>query len=354
MFDATHRREYERDLLRAREEERAARLRVERLQQVSGALASALTPQEVARAVRNVLPVEQAERVLTALEDADGRGAPSFGTADDGFLDAVLAQCMLALERSRLQAETARLYEHERDVARALQHSLLARAPLSEPRLAVEAVYQPGVRGLDVGGDWHDAFMLPSGRVGVVVGDVVGRGLEAASTMGQLKSAVRALATAGFEPGALLERLDAFVETAEATRMATVVYAELDLDRGVACMASAGHPPAVLSEPDAEPRLVWEGRSAPLGVYGVPTERPQVELPLREGTRLVLYTDGLVERRARPLDEGFDQLLAHAAYSREAPLAQLVHAVVTQMLAGQESPDDVCVLALQVSSPSRS
>ncbi len=298
--------------------------------------------------------MEQAELVLTALDEGERRGTVSLGSADDGFLDAVLAQCVLALERSRLQVETARLYEHERDVARALQLSLLARAPLSEPRLAVEAVYQPAVSGLDVGGDWHDAFMLPSGRVGVVVGDVVGRGLEAASTMGQLKSAVRALATAGFEPGALLERLDAFVETAEATRMATVVYAELDLDLGVARMAAAGHPPPVLSEPAAEPRLVWEGRSAPLGVYGMPMERPQVELPLHEGTRIVLYTDGLVERRARPLDEGFDQLLGHVARLRQAPLAQLVHDVVSQMLVDQETPDDVCLLALQVSSASRS
>jgi serine/threonine-protein kinase RsbW len=84
----------------------------------------------------------------------------------------------------------------------------------------------------------------------------------------------------------------------------------------------------------------------------MPMERPQVELPLREGTRLVLYTDGLVERRARPLDEGFAELLGHAARLRQAPLAELVHAVVSQMLVDQESPDDVCVLALQVSSAS--
>ena len=118
------------------------------------------------------------------------------------------------------------------DVAQTLQRSLLAGAPPRDPRFEVATLYQPAVEHLQVGGDWHDAFTLSSGKVGIVVGDVVGRGVAAASAMGQLRSAVRALAGAGLEPAAVLRHLDTFVEQVEAARYATLAYAEVDPGTG--------------------------------------------------------------------------------------------------------------------------
>ena len=138
------------------------------------------------------------------------------------LLVACAVQTGLALERSRL-------YEETRDVAHSLQRSLLAGAPPSDPRFEVATLYHAAVEHLEVGGDWHDVFRLSGGRVGVVVGDVVGRGLRAASAMGQLRSAVRALAGARTSSRpAMLEHLDTFVEQVEAARYATLAYAEVD------------------------------------------------------------------------------------------------------------------------------
>ena len=127
---------------------------------------------------------------------------------------------------------------------------------------------RPAGEDLEVGGDWHDTFALPDGRIAVVVGDVVGRGLVAASAMGQLRSAVRALAVARRAPAQLLGDLDVFVEQVPAAQYATLVYAEVDPDTGTACVASAGHLPALLLRDGAPPGLFMEGRSGPLGARG--------------------------------------------------------------------------------------
>ena len=126
-----------------------------------------------------------------------------------------------------------------------MQQSLLAGEPPGDERFSVAALYRPSGQTLEVGGDWHDAFMLDGGRVGLVVGDVVGRGLAAATTMGQLRSAMRALAMTGVGPRAVLDQLDTFVEPLEAAQSATLVYAEVDADSGVVTVAAAGHLPPV-------------------------------------------------------------------------------------------------------------
>ena len=174
------------------------------------------------------------------------------------FLVACAAQTALALERGRL-------YEETRDVAHSLQRSLLAGAPPQDPRFEVATLYRPAVAHLEVGGDWHDAFTLAAGKVGIVVGDVVGRGIAAASAMGQLRSAVRALAGAGLAPAAVLDHLDTFVEQVDAARYATLAYAEVDPGTGDVTFASAGHLPAVLIGPDGAPAAAHGG---PLGAAG--------------------------------------------------------------------------------------
>jgi serine/threonine-protein kinase RsbW len=249
-------------------------------------------------------------------------------------------------DRAGLALENARLYEQERQIARTLQGSLLAAdLPGGDSRFAVETYYQAAGQDLDVGGDWFDAFLITVDKLAVAVGDVVGRGIEAAATMGQLRSAVRALASASEGPARLLEGLDRFVERVEAARMATVAYAEIDLTTGELTYACAGHLPPLLHEPTGPPEYLMQGRSAPLGSRAGDTKRTEQRIRLTAGSRLLLYTDGLVERRTRPIDQGFEVLAREYARRRDAPLPGLT-AGLADTLVGRDHADDVCLICL--------
>jgi serine/threonine-protein kinase RsbW len=276
---------------------------------------------------------------------ARGRLLGVLGVADRGLEPNDLPFLADLADRAGLALENARLYEQERDVAQALQQSLLADLPPQDPRFAVATHYRPAIETLEVGGDWFDTFTIDTDRIGVVVGDVVGRGLTAASAMGQLRSAVRALAVAGLGPAEVILQLDAFVAQLEPARWATLAYAEVDLrSRGVR-FACAGHPPPLALAPDDAPRFLWEGRSTPLFVGG---PRVEAEVVLAAGTLLLLYTDGLVERREQTLDAGLDRLAAELDRRRGAPPAELVDALTDAMLVGEQHRDDVCVLCLEL------
>lgn len=265
-----------------------------------------------------------------------GAGADPF---DLEVLTAVGQQAGLALDR-------AQLYEQSASVAHDLQRSLLASAPPVDGRFSVATVYRPGVEMLEVGGDWYDVFLADDGVLSVVVGDVVGRGLGAASAMGQLRSAVRAVAGPDVGPARLLSRLDRFVDQVEAAGMATLAYAELELATGLLRYACAGHPPPVLLPADGDPRLVWDGRSTPLGAFVHPQERGEAALQLSPGDRLLLYTDGLVERRDRSFDDGLALLTKAAAQVASAPLGEAVRTLTSSLLVDELGRDDVCVLLL--------
>jgi PAS domain S-box-containing protein len=373
VFDATERKLYEGELLAARDRERVARERIERLQRITAALAAAADAREIAAAVTEELTAAfGSARAGVAVGDAggaefdegdDGRGAAvrlpvgralgrlwlefdgarRFAAEERQFLVACAEQTGLALERARLHEET-------RDVAHSLQRSLLAGAPPRDARFEVTSLYHPAVEHLEVGGDWHDAFSLAGDRVGIVVGDVVGRGLLAASAMGQLRSAVRALAGADLEPAAVLGHLDTFVEQVEAARYATLAYADVDPETGVVTIASAGHMPPVMLEPDAPPRLFMEGRSTPLGVTAPGLDRLQAAFTLKPGAGFLLYTDGLVERRTEPIDAGLERLLAAVRASPGASPAQLVETLPDALLERGASDDDVCLLGFRLSA----
>ncbi|MER6154211.1 SpoIIE family protein phosphatase [Streptomyces sp. NPDC001868] len=214
--------------------------------------------------------------------------------------------CLLASElaaRAAICIDNARLYGRERATALTLQRSLLPATPVQPEGLDIAARYRPALS--DVGGDWYDVLPLGPGRTGLVVGDVMGKGVQAAAIMGQLSSATRALARLDLRPAELLRHLDDIAGSLGDT-IATCVYAVCDLTRGTCTLASAGHLPPILVTADGTARLVDVPSGVPLGVGGV--DFGTVEVALAPGSLLALYTDGLVENRADPIDTGLATL----------------------------------------------
>ena len=386
IFDATDRRRYERELVVARDRERLVRERAERLQRLSAMLAAAPDAGAVGRVacaeLSGALGAARAglalggdaggPRILHALGEPGPAPAAPAGPAFEparavlpvgtAHVDAVLwleldpPRALGVEERSfaaacadqvTLALDRALLFEEQRDVAHRLQQALLAGAPPEDPRFDVAALYRPAGESLEVGGDWHDTFSVPGGKVGIAVGDVVGRGLTAASAMGQLRSAVRALAGAGLGPAQVLTHLDTFVEQVVDARYATLAYAEIDPDTGRMVFASAGHLPPLLLGP---PRLYLEGGSPPLGVVLPGAPRGEAELALAPGDGFLLYTDGLVERRREPLDDGLARLVAAAGDREGAAPAELVDALYAELLRGAGGEDDVCLLCFELAA----
>nr|BFE55995.1 hypothetical protein GCM10020063_005210 [Dactylosporangium thailandense] len=255
-------------------------------------------------------------------------------------------------DRAGLSLDNARLAERDREVAHTLQRSMLSGDWPADPRYHVVTAYRPAVHTLEVGGDWYDVFATSAESVGIVVGDVVGRGLHAASAMGQLRSAVRALATAHDGPAEVLRHMDDFVSHFAAGQMTTLAYAELALDSGVLRYACAGHPPPLLVEPGGVSSFLWEARSGPLGASAARRARSEARLTVPRGSRLVLYTDGLVERRGERFHHGLDRLAAAAAEHWQTPLSSLATELSDAMLPGGGGHDDMCLLALDYTDAS--
>jgi serine/threonine-protein kinase RsbW len=271
--------------------------------------------------------------------------------ADQPFREADLPFLEDLGYRAGLALDNARLYEHERETAHVLQQSLLSSEAPRDSRVETATRYLPGTEDLEVGGDWYDIFLVRPGRIGIAVGDVVGRGINSATAMGQLRSATRALAGVELGPAGLLEQLDRFVEWLAAARTATLVYAEIDLDTGRMRYSCAGHLPPLLVPPDGEPEHLWDGRSMPLGVVSAHSPRTEAQVTLQPGTRLLLYTDGLVETRDEPLYDRMARLARTLAGQREAPPSIAVRALTDLMLDGRRSADDVCLLCLDYVPP---
>jgi PAS domain S-box-containing protein len=292
--------------------------------------------------------------IAVELVRADGSRLPALVNSSvlSGDTSVVRTAVFDATDRRRYEEELLRSRDREQEVALALQRSLLDDALVSSPGVALGVAYRPAEKGLEVGGDWYDAFWLePEERIGIVIGDVVGRGLEAAATMGQLRSAVRALASVGFDPGALLEALSEFSRRHGVGQMATVAYCEVDVRLGTMRYACAGHPPPVVVAPDEDARCLWEGRSAPLDAHTAWSDRPEAEFPLPPGSMVVLYTDGLIERHDRPLMAGLDALVGAVERVRDAAPREVADALAREATEGAARADDVCVLAMRLAQP---
>ncbi|MDP8942756.1 MAG: SpoIIE family protein phosphatase [Actinomycetota bacterium] len=261
------------------------------------------------------------------------------------FTEDEIGLLRLIAERAALAIEHSRLYEREQGIVETLQRSLLPERLPRLPGLTMAARYLPGGEGMQIGGDWYDAILLDEGRLGVAMGDVVGHGLGAASLMGQLRNALRAYAVEGHSPAGVVARLDRLMETLEHGRMATLLYLEVNPDGARVRFSCAGHPPPLVRGPDGSVTYLEGARSLPLGVTAdEPREEEAAEL--EPGSTLVLYTDGLVEDRERPIDDGLRRLSRAAAEGSPDP-EQLCEQLVERLLEGREARDDVAVLAFQ-------
>jgi PAS domain S-box-containing protein len=251
----------------------------------------------------------------------------------------------LTADRVALAIEHVRAYGREHRIAETLQRSLLPQTLPSLPGVALAGRYLPAASEAEVGGDWYDAIGLTGGRVLLVMGDVSGKGLAAASTLGALRNAIRAYALEDHGPAQIATRLNQFV-LAEPSRehMATLVLAVFDPVDAELSWVNAGHPPPLTLSADGTPHYLGGARSVPLGVLAFPNYE-QETVTLKPGGAVVLYTDGLVERRAESIDLGLDRLSNAAAGSpleAEALCDRLLHAA----LPTGATSDDVALLAL--------
>ena len=196
--------------------------------------------------------------------------------------------------------------------------------------------------GFGLGGDWFDAFVLPDDRLGIVMGDVTGSGLAAAVVMGRLRSALRAYAIDSADPAAALEKLNRKFMHFEPGQMATVLYLTIAPDRETVTIASAGHPPPIGAAPHEAPQFLACTPSPPIGV--LPDHPCTVtEAPLRPGTTIVCFTDGLYERRTAPIDEQLERLRAAVTSDRPETVCSNVMAT---MVGSHRVEDDTALLAL--------
>jgi serine phosphatase RsbU (regulator of sigma subunit)/CheY-like chemotaxis protein/anti-sigma regulatory factor (Ser/Thr protein kinase) len=264
----------------------------------------------------------------------------SFGQGD-------LELLTLAAERMALAVDHAQRYADGRLLVETLQRSLLPeRLPL-HPRVQIAARYMPAGLAPQIGGDWYDAVELDDDRTAVMIGDVVGHGVRAAVTMSELRNALRAFAIEGHSPETALRQLDRVVHATRGPGMvATVLFVLIDAANGTVTLSRAGHPPPALRGVDGSVRFLDTARTLPLGVD--PNDQPsQAVYPIRPGETLLLFTDGLVERRGEPITQSFDRLL-DALAAAPGEVDAICEHVLQKTATEKGRDDDVAVLAVQL------
>ncbi|MEU9386291.1 SpoIIE family protein phosphatase [Streptomyces sp. NPDC048279] len=304
------------------------------------------------------VPMVAHDTVVGLAQFARTKGSEPFGDRDRDLAVELAARAAVCIDN-------ARLYRREHERALILQRSLLPPGDPEASGLDIACRYLPGNAATEVGGDWFDVIELPGHRTALVVGDVMGRGLRAAVAMGELRTAVRTLALLDLEPAEVLSALDEIARglgtpggVQQATRtarqprdadlsevyLATCVYAVYDSVTRRCTFANAGHLPPVLVEPGEDALMLDVPPGMPLGVGGEPFEEVEVELP--EGALLALYTDGLVESRDHPLDEGL-QAFVGALTDPSQPLEDVCDHVLNT-LDTHHGEDDIALLMARV------
>lgn len=304
------------------------------------------------------VPMVAHDTVVGLAQFSRTKGSEPFGERDRALAVELAARAAVCIDN-------ARLYRREHERALILQRSLLPPGDPEAAGLDIACRYLPGNTATEVGGDWFDVIELPGHRTALVVGDVMGRGLRAAVAMGELRTAVRTLALLDLEPAEVLSALDEIARglgtpsgAQQASRvahksrdadlsevyLATCVYAVYDPVTRRCTFANAGHPPPVLVEPGEEALLLDVPPGMPLGVGGEPFEQVEVDLP--EDALLALYTDGLVESRDHPIDEGLTAF-RRALTSPVRPLEDVCDHVLNT-LDTRHGEDDIALLMARI------
>ncbi len=309
------------------------------LDQVQEVLAASLERvEEIFRAgVQLRVPDDLAS--ITGAEALVAGSQRSLAHEETQLLDTLASQCAIAAERARLQVRTA-------DIAEQLQSSLAA-SPLPElERFEIAVHYAPGGDELEhVGGDWYDAVRTPTGTLALVVGDVMGRGVRAATTMVRVRAGIRGLLTVDPAPRAVLTAADEMMSRDAPDQFVTAAAVLVDPATGTLDLCNAGHVPVVVVHPDGSTDALGAGSGVPLGVLRN-LDRTVTTGHLEPGSLLVLVTDGVVESRAHDVDRGIARLRERAAQLRDEPLPRLVAGLAG--LADASLRDDVTVVAARL------
>ncbi|MEA2451127.1 MAG: hypothetical protein QOG63_3059 [Thermoleophilaceae bacterium] len=288
--------------------------------------------------VRTLLgvPLENDGRVIGVLQVAS-RHARRFAADEMRLLELAADRIALAIERTRVN-------ERAHQTAETLQRALLPDRLPAIPGVTLAARYLPGGLGAEVGGDWYDVVPYPDGRVGLVMGDVVGKGISAAALMGQLRNGLRVYSLEHDGPDEILNCMNVLLSRLEPGQMSTAVVLTFDPASDSLCFSAAGHPPPIVRGPDGSASFLESTPAVPLGILPYGRYRAQ-EVTLPPGSTLLLYTDGLVERRDSSLTAGLNHLRAAVCSAPPNPEELCEHVLGVLLPQGQPG-DDVALLAL--------
>jgi PAS domain S-box-containing protein len=288
-------------------------------------------------AIATPLLAGQSPLGVIGLYRADGR--PPFTETDVSVVEELGRRLAVGLANTDT-------FVREHAIAETLQRSLLPDALPQMPGLDLAVRYLPATEGASVGGDWYDAFLLGGGRVALVTGDVAGHNIASASTMGQVRSLLRAYAIDNPDPAAVLQRTNAAVTQLLPDALASVVYAVLDPATGDLSYANAGHPPPIITSSAGQSEYLDDTSGTMLGA-STATTFTTGQRRLSPGARLLFYTDGLIEDRRRDISEGL-AALAHALQRSGSGSAEETCAAVQAALASTARHDDICLLTARL------
>jgi PAS domain S-box-containing protein len=320
----------------------------------TAAVSAVLEPGEAREILAELAPEAAAVLPLRARGRTVGVLSLFNGAARGPFDDQDLATAQEVAARAGMGLDNAALYRQQQHIAEGLQRSLLTEPPQPD-QLQVVVRYVPAAKAAQVGGDWYDAFLQPDGTTVLAIGDVVGHDTAAAAAMGQVRGLLRGIAfTTQDPPARVLTRLDEAMEGLRLETTATAVVARIEQDaddreRGVARLrwSNAGHPPPMMLAPDGTAELLTALRPNLLLGIDPRTRRIESEVTLGRGSTVLLYTDGLIERRGRDLHEGLELLRETVAGLADRPLDELCDEVLARMLP-REPQDDVAVVAVRL------
>jgi GAF domain-containing protein len=265
-----------------------------------------------------------------------------FDEDDRAYLQALAGQCTMAVAR-------ARMHEREHRQVVSLQEAILPKRLPQLPGVDAAFRYIPGSLDTEVGGDWYDLFGFQDGRIGFVVGDVIGKGITAAAGMGRVRAALRALAFTDPAPQAVITGLDRLFDATEnAESLTTVVYAVLDPDRRALRISDAGHLPLLVRQADGTSTYLDAEEDEAATPLGLSETRFEHEVLLRPGDVVIGFSDGLVETRDAAITVGLERLRVAAERAPQGELDALLDHLVDEMLRDQEQDDDVTLLAIRI------